>query len=693
MPMGTIYYTQGIRARRVSPTGTVVDTTPLLLSTSMTTAYQTCSVKVPTRFASVASDGMNWLVTYISQNCAGVGMAQYVLLDHTAAAKATGTLVSSGVHEIAATFGGAGNGYGVVYWSDKIYATGINVSGVASGGATTVASPGTVNQPALVLASNASGYLAAWGDAQQDVSAMRLSPTFAPVDAAPFPVSLAANQETNVAVAFNGRRHLAVWEDQRRAAGASATTSDVRGARIGTDGTVADPNGLQIGGTAAAETAPAVASNGTDFLVTWQDARSGVAQIYGARVTDTGALPDTLGFAVSSGLADQTTPAVASDGASYFVVWTVGGAVNGARVNAAGQVQDATPVIVTATGAHPAVAFNGAQYLVVWDRSGDIFGARVGTDGKVVGSELTVSAVADYQLSPVVASNGQDWMVSWADTAVTVARVSGAGGLMDTFGVPVSTKVVTSIAMAWDGSAYWLAWDTNSDIFGRRVSPAGTLVDAADFTVAAQPQPENVPSVAAQAPGQALIAYHRFDPSPPFGAVRARARLATDTSAGGTGGGGAGGADGGAADGGGGADGGAAGAGGADAGGTGGTGGSVVADGGGVGGQAGADASTSSPDAGPTDAGGGSDTPVADASADGAGGAAGGHAGSGGAGGNGTDGGGGSRPSVDVRANSGCSCALDGGPSSGASLAGLLAIAFAVTRRRRSNYSTRGCRR
>ena len=85
--------------------------------------------------------------------------------------------------------------------------------------------------------------------------------------------------------------------------------------------------------------------------------------------------------------------------------------------------------------ANPAVAFDGANYFVVWqdDRRGlnweDICGARVTPGGVVLDpAGIPVDTSAQWQWRPAVAFGGGNYRWSGRTTATLIPRTSGAPG-------------------------------------------------------------------------------------------------------------------------------------------------------------------------------------------------------------------------------------------------------------------------
>ena len=260
---------------------------------------------------------------------------------------------------------------------------------------------------------------------------------------------------------------------------------------------------------------PALAFDGTNYLVAWEDWRSGTTgDVYGARVSPAGSLLDPDGIAISTAANDQRAPAVAFDGANYLVVWgdhrsgTYNSDVYGARVSPAGAVLDPSGIAISTAASHqafPKLAFDGTNYLVAWgdDRSGaswDIYGARVSPAGAVLDpSGIAISTAAGFQESAALAFDGMNYLVAWSDSRsgdydIYGGRVSPAGSVLDPNGIAISTAEGAQWypGVAFDGTNYLVAWgdlrsDTRGDIFGARMSPAGSVLDPDGILISLPP--------------------------------------------------------------------------------------------------------------------------------------------------------------------------------------------------------------
>ena len=265
------------------------------------------------------------------------------------------------------------------------------------------------------------------------------------------------------AVAYGSSEYLAVWQDYN---------SNICGARVTASGTVLDPSGIQITPAGSCCT-PAVAFDGMNFLVVW---RTNLTSIHCARVSPSGVVLDPSGILVCSLAHCLGRPAVASGDTISLVVWTdkrnsAKTDIYGVRVTRSGAVLDPGGIPIARDSGNqeePAVAFDGSEHLVVWrdagrNPMGDIRGARVTPAGVVVDTlGISISSAASAQANPSVSFGGTVYLVAWDNSGKTAgrdifcARVSPAGQVLDSNGISVCTadSEQTNPAMAFDGTNF-----------------------------------------------------------------------------------------------------------------------------------------------------------------------------------------------------------------------------------------------
>jgi large repetitive protein len=187
--------------------------------------------------------------------------------------------------------------------------------------------------------------------------------------------------------------------------------------------------------------APKIARGGAEMLAVWEDERSGPSGIYATRISSAGTILDPHGIRLTTAPGFQHSPAVAFDGTQYLVVWVDGQVslpgggihsdIQGARIRASdGTVLDPAGLRITTTSVEeegfPAVACAGGNCLVVWQTylDGDLFrirGVRVNGAGTVLDSaELLIDGLSDgptAALFPDIASDGDQYLVVWQQSA------------------------------------------------------------------------------------------------------------------------------------------------------------------------------------------------------------------------------------------------------------------------------------
>ena len=218
---------------------------------------------------------------------------------------------------------------------------------------------------------------------------------------------MAADSQHEPAVAWNSSAnvYLVVWTDKRNF---STASWDIYGTRVrGDTGGIVDPAGILIAGGSREQSFARVASNGSDWLVAWNEFVSAGSNydIYGVRVTSAGTVGAS--FVIENDASTQLEPDLASVGPDYLVVWLdlrndpARADVYGALVTSSGGKTPKGQICSWTVPDHSGkqrvrVASNGAtEYLVVWYGSEDpstvpygFYGARLSSSGDMISCGL-----------------------------------------------------------------------------------------------------------------------------------------------------------------------------------------------------------------------------------------------------------------------------------------------------------------
>jgi hypothetical protein len=361
-------------------------------------------------------------------------------------------------------------------------------------------------------------YMCVWMDDRRgysmDIYGTRIDQMGTQVDPGGIVISDGINEQNFPAVAFDGNHYFIVWQDNR------SGNFDIYGSRVNQTGVVLDSAGIPISTASYDQSVPSAGFDGTNFLVVWSDGRNGQdSDIYGARVSQFGVVLDTAGIAISSNAHDQSCPSVAFDGTNFLVVWqdVRSGHVDiyGARISPLGFVIDTIGIPIAddpVRQASPALTFGNTCYLVAWEdrRSGedDIYGVRVDASGSIIDTNsIAISTAIGGQWDPVIAFDGMNYFVAWMDTRISYcdiygSRVSQSGIVLDTSGVAISTATDVQLypAITFGGTDYLAIWqdrrtDFEYDIYGARISQVGSVIDSLGFIIATSANSQNNPAV------------------------------------------------------------------------------------------------------------------------------------------------------------------------------------------------------
>lgn len=265
--------------------------------------------------------------------------------------------------------------------------------------------------------------------------------------------------------AFNDSLFLVGWEDHR------TEPCQVYYSRLSADASVMDTGGVRLNGQdpAACQQLPAVATNGTDFLVAWIGGGTIGSTVFASRVGADGRTLDSMPLCFTPDSLFQNRVAVASDGQDYIVVWQSetpgppGDDILFCRVSAEGRKLDSIPRLLCREpeGANdPQAAWLDGRYLVTWaaplDRE-DVIACRVLADGTVLDpGGFWVCRREAGQRQAAVAAGSDRFLVAWSDSYEGDWDVYGIA--VDTLGTvgaaePLAGRTRARAVTAWPNPA------------------------------------------------------------------------------------------------------------------------------------------------------------------------------------------------------------------------------------------------
>jgi len=313
------------------------------------------------------------------------------------------------------------------------------------------------------------------------VSTIRVDPaTGRRSDAPGTPVSYPPSGTTSLRfdIAIHDGRGFVVSDDH----GGAFTITD------GVLSTVAAPKAFAKKGHSSAN--PIVASNGTDYLVVWEDWRAwstawAERDLYGARIRSSdGAVLDPAGFLIASG--SVSSPALASDGTDYvltYVSWS--NTVTVRKIRSTDAFVEAP--LTVGTGKFTAVTCGGTSCIVAWTKPTIDYYLDLGIEAfrRLDSASMTfvdasartlASSSKDGALGPVsvAVDNPADptrktFLLAWVDgdvlRASRVRATSGAAVDADDGHIALGKAVgPTRLAVTSNGTDFLVAWYDNRNV-------------------------------------------------------------------------------------------------------------------------------------------------------------------------------------------------------------------------------------
>jgi len=311
------------------------------------------------------------------------------------------------------------------------------------------------------IASNGSVYLVVWyrknPSSGFDIYGRVIGKDGSFFEEGEIPICTASYDQMFPSVAWGGRHFLVVWQDKR-----SGNRWDIYGVRVTPEGTVLDAEGIKIAGGkwTKNQISPALSSDGDDFLIVWQGERtSGVYNINSASLSSEEGEPLRISYPVtiSASSKNQVSPAVAFDGNNYLVIWqdfrsNMYWGIYGARVNKKGRTLDFQAIQITDSDEspwnkwRPVLSWNGNYFFIIWTGSPEtdkwfLYGRRVDSSGEVLdGEDLLIAGNGTNKASPALGWDGVEYMLVWEEEPGENSKILGVSLLYD----PVTQTLVLS---------------------------------------------------------------------------------------------------------------------------------------------------------------------------------------------------------------------------------------------------------
>ena len=277
-------------------------------------------------------------------------------------------------------------------------------------------------------------------------------------------------------VAWDGDQYLIVWYDYSGdlTAGASAN-ADIYGVRIDSNGTVLDPDSLEICTADSAQTDPVItgyqrsgdsgSSGGSEekgWLVAWVDGRnpSTGKDIYATLIKQNAdaSAPIEASFPLCNSEKDQKSVNVTTGPDGFFAVWldgrfkdtpdgrggSLGNFLIGSCVSFDGQrvPNPRFGADIPIAGVNPNIRVSGDpagvaciqnNYMVVWDNGSMVYGARISLQGDILDIQSGVPAASTLSDThkdstfPSLASSGsgKNALITWMQISTDGTDISG----------------------------------------------------------------------------------------------------------------------------------------------------------------------------------------------------------------------------------------------------------------------------
>jgi hypothetical protein len=219
------------------------------------------------------------------------------------------------------------------------------------------------------------------------------------------------------------------------------------------------------------QTQSAAASDGDSYFVIWTDDRTRLRETWGTRVSAAGEILDPTGIPLFEGT--MTQPQILWTGSSYLVVWGADGDLWMLRVDRNGNVVDPARAVI-AGGTPASIARNESQVVIGYSRGNELHALFVTQDARPIVDLRLAASTNEQHDGPHIAWNGLQFVAIWSSYGGT-PRIEGVrfgqGGAIDNAPRVVATGgSFVRPRLASDGANFVLLTLAGDQLFARRIS-------------------------------------------------------------------------------------------------------------------------------------------------------------------------------------------------------------------------------
>lgn len=225
--------------------------------------------------------------------------------------------------------------------------------------------------------------------------------------------------------------------------------------------------------TSAYPSIQTVASNGSDFMVTWMDTRNssgrqtGVYNILAARISNNGTVIDQTPIFITNYSSntsvgywkDTRFPKIASDGDNYLITWLGDGKLFAKRINSSGNILDLNPIEIGpalsfANDLYDHLIYTGTNYLATWYSNNGYAAVRLDSNAsKIDVSPHIISGI--YHYNSVATDNNQYVFPSYDGASTKIQRYDANFNLIEEKIGNLGDKTLLTI---YDNNQFYNFW-------------------------------------------------------------------------------------------------------------------------------------------------------------------------------------------------------------------------------------------